>query len=183
MGYLYLAFWGILRSYNRPVLYIKKASNIYTTREFIKSAPTPLLSFTFLASCFSLAGWGLDCSAGVVCWCCLRYAWSTVNWQSWKQSLKVDLVSFTVQNINAGEQLSTKSSSLQLSKTDQSSFITVAHFTAAGFFDTCFDSAAVSCRNLAKRRKCYKKSMFIGLMQIIFKCPTQLDDNCTQCAV
>jgi len=55
--------------------------------------------------------------------------------------------------------------------------------SCAGFFATCFDSAAVSCRNLAKRRKCYKKSMFIGLMQIIFKCPTQLDDNCTQCAV
>jgi len=47
-----MAFWGISKSYNRPVLYIKKASNIYTTIAFIKSATTPLLSFSFLLLVF-----------------------------------------------------------------------------------------------------------------------------------
>ena len=51
-GYLFMAFWGISKSYNRPVLYIKKASNIYATIAFIKSAPTPLLSFSFLLVVF-----------------------------------------------------------------------------------------------------------------------------------
>jgi len=170
-----MAYWGISRSYNRPVLYIKKASNIYTTRAFIKSVVVQLFSFLFFSR------------------------WMRYRLLTWRRLLMLSQIRMEYSELTELEAIAEggfgvihrakhqrwgtvvykelKSSIIK----DRSKFV---HYCCS--FHSCADAFAVfrqCCCQLpkfSKTAKCYKKWMFIRLMQIVFKCPTQLDGKSTQ---